>query len=110
MVTSTELTFDRRVAILSETGLLVLQQRYVHHLTRAVMQLERLERACGHVLAEAELQEEWCSELVPQRVQGGDPREARRPHRGRLDSGGTHEEFTLPAARRRRRRIKLEQS
>lgn len=73
MVASAELTFDRRVAILSETGLLVLQQRYVHHLTRAVMQLERLERACGHVLAEAELQEEWCSDLVPQRVQGGEP-------------------------------------
>jgi hypothetical protein len=36
------------------------------------MQLERLERACGHVLAEAELQEDWCSGLVPLRIQNGE--------------------------------------
>lgn len=73
MVESTELTFERRIAVLSETGVLLLQQRYVHSLTRAVMQLERLERACGHVLAEAELQEDWCSELVPGRIENGEP-------------------------------------
>lgn len=72
MVTSSELASQRRVATLTERGILVLQQRYVHYLTRAVMQLEQLEEVCGHVLAEAELLEDWNVELVARRVEFGE--------------------------------------
>lgn len=72
MVVSGELSPHRRVAILTDTGMLLLQQRYVHYLTRAAMQLEQLEGVCGHVLAEAELLEDWNIELVARRVESGE--------------------------------------
>ncbi|MDP9276119.1 MAG: hypothetical protein M3O99_11065 [Chloroflexota bacterium] len=76
MVPSTDLIPDRRLAMLTEKGLLLLQQRYVHYLTRAVMQLESLQAVCKHVLIEAELHEDWCADLTPPRVAGGEPLES----------------------------------
>lgn len=62
-VRSTELTVDRRVITLTDWGIYVLQQRLVHSLTRVVVELDAFEGACGHVLEEAALQEEWVDEL-----------------------------------------------
>lgn len=76
MVSSTDLVPGRRIAMLTEKGLLLLQQRYVHYLTRAVMQLASLQAVCEHVLIEAELHEDWCADLTPPRVASGECLEA----------------------------------
>ena len=73
MVPSADLGPDRRVATLTEKGLLVLQQRYIHYLTRAEMQLTSLQAVCQHVLIEAELHEDWCTDLTALRVDRGEP-------------------------------------
>lgn len=70
MVPSGELTPDRRRVCLSERGILLLLQRLVFSLCRADIPIEQFERAIAHVLAEAELLEEWNEKLVP--VRGGD--------------------------------------
>lgn len=54
-----ELGCNNRVAALSHEGILHLQQRLAHHLTRAIIDLPTLARASDAVLAEADLQEEW---------------------------------------------------
>lgn len=71
MVLSERLTPDRRVACLSETGVLLLQQRHVFADTRAVVKLSTLEEASHSVLAEAELLEDWNETLVHRRVDAG---------------------------------------
>ncbi len=58
-VPSGELALDRRVASLSELGVQLLQQRFVHHLTRVIVDLPTLYEHSSPVLTEAELQEEW---------------------------------------------------
>ena len=70
MVSSGELTPARRRLCLSERGILLLLQRLVFSLCRADIPIEQFERAIAHVLAEAELLEEWNERLVPAR--GGD--------------------------------------
>jgi len=70
MVPSGELTPERRRLCLSERGVLLLLQRLVFSLCRADIPIEQFERAVAHVLAEAELLEEWNERLVP--VRGGD--------------------------------------
>ena len=58
------LLHDRRVASLSHDGLALLQQRFVHHLTRVAVPKEQLLEQMVHVLDEVELQEEWARELL----------------------------------------------
>jgi hypothetical protein len=65
MVSSSELLHGRRVACLSERGILLLQQRFTFSDTRAVIGLDTLETAAAAVLAEAELLEEWNERLLP---------------------------------------------
>lgn len=62
--TREELQAAKRVATLSDYGVYVLQQRFVFCMTRVVVGLDRLEEVSGHVLAEAELEEEWVDELT----------------------------------------------
>lgn len=59
MVASRNLERSKRRAVLSEPGILLLQQRFVHSLTRTVVQIERFHEQEEHVLYEAELEEEW---------------------------------------------------
>ena len=72
MVLSERLTPENRVACLSESGILLLQQRRVFAETRAVIQVETLEEASHGVLTEAELLEDWNRALVPIRQRQGD--------------------------------------
>jgi len=53
------LGYQARIAALSHEGILHLQQRLAHHLTRAIIDLPTLARVSNPVLTEAELQEEW---------------------------------------------------
>ena len=54
-----DLAAAKRIAALSFEGILILQQRLAHHLTRAVIDLPTLARVSEAVFIEAELQEEW---------------------------------------------------
>jgi hypothetical protein len=59
-----DLAEAQRVACLSDYGIYLFQQRFVHSLTRVVVGIEQFEDATGHVLAEAELEEEWVERLA----------------------------------------------
>lgn len=57
---SAELAFSRRVAALTNPGILVLQQRLIVHSTRyAEVDLDTLRKVSAGVLAESELQSDW---------------------------------------------------
>lgn len=58
-VPSERLLRDKRLAVLSENGIAVLQQRYVHHLTRVVVEIQTLQDHIRPQLVEAELEEDW---------------------------------------------------
>jgi hypothetical protein len=75
MVPTAELSLDRRICCLTEGGLLLLQQRYVHHLTRVVVPRFRLKQVSGPMLTEVELQEDWNGNLVEARVERGEDRD-----------------------------------
>lgn len=75
MVDSRELQLGRRVACLSEVGVLLLQQRFIFSLTRARVGLDTLGAAVSGVLEEAELLEEWNERVVSARVEQGDDRD-----------------------------------
>jgi hypothetical protein len=64
MVPTAELSLDRRVAILSDHGILLFQQRQIFTDTRAALKLGTLQQASAAVLAEAELLEEWNERLA----------------------------------------------
>lgn len=63
-VPSGRLPTDKRIASLEDLGILLLQQRYIHHLTRYVVETLALHEACIHVLTEADLMEEWSEALL----------------------------------------------
>src|SRR4051812_2831930 len=75
LICTTRLDLNRPVAILSEDGILLFQQRFVFCLTRAKISLARLDEASRHVLDEAELLEDWNEALARTRVTGGEPLE-----------------------------------
>lgn len=59
-----DLTTERRIACLSHTGINQLQQRLVFHLTRVVVPMPTFQMAFANTYEEAELLEEWVTELV----------------------------------------------
>jgi hypothetical protein len=61
---SETLATEHRVAALCNRGIHLLHQRLVHSLSRVVVGLDVLEEHSGHVLLEAELEEEWVEELA----------------------------------------------
>jgi hypothetical protein len=71
MVPTAELLLDRRVATLSDQGILLFQQRQIFTDTRAALKIATLQLASAAVLAEAELLEEW-NERLAVSVEGAD--------------------------------------
>lgn len=63
-VPSGELSRERRCLALSDEGILLLQQRFVHSLTRVVVDLPTLREHEAHVFVEAELEEDWLEDLA----------------------------------------------
>lgn len=53
----------KRIAVMADTGVHLLQQRMAFHLSRVVIDLRELAEHSAPVLAEAELHEQWVSEL-----------------------------------------------
>ncbi len=70
-VDSALLAFEQRIASLSDQGILLLQQRYIHNHSRAAIPLELLYEASAHVLEELELHESWNIALARPAVEGG---------------------------------------
>lgn len=64
MVPQEALQSEDRMACLSELGILLLQQRLVHHLTRVIVRPETLREASIPILEEADLQEDWSATLA----------------------------------------------
>lgn len=52
-----------RVAVMSNLGIQLLQQRLAHHLTRVAIDSAELAEHCAPILAEAELHEDWLGAL-----------------------------------------------
>lgn len=73
-VPSALLPTDKRITSLEDRGILLLQQRYIHHLTRYVVETPALHESCIHVLTEADLMEEWSEALLTDRA-GADSEE-----------------------------------
>ncbi len=67
------LQLEHRIAMLSELGVLLLQQRFVHSLTRAEIPVIRLREASAAVFEELELQENWNLAFARPRVETGQP-------------------------------------
>lgn len=65
-VESETLLNGERVAVMSNQGIQLLQQRLAHHLTRVAIPIEELAEHCAPILAEAELHEDWVGELGPE--------------------------------------------
>jgi len=58
-----ELLSGERVAVMSDQGVQLLQQRLAHHLTRVAIPIVELAEHCAPILAEAELHEDWVRDL-----------------------------------------------
>jgi hypothetical protein len=59
------LVSGERIAVMSNLGIQLLQQRLAHHLTRVAIDTAELAEHCAPILAEAELHEDWLSALGP---------------------------------------------
>ena len=58
-VDTDELLQGERIAVMSDQGIQLLQQRLAHHLTRVAIPTAELAEHCAPILAEAELHEDW---------------------------------------------------
>lgn len=63
-VPSSSLRLDQRIAALSTSGVLLLQQRLVYFMTRLKVGLETLHEQVAPVLTELELQADWAEEAL----------------------------------------------
>jgi len=75
-VLSKDLDLTKRVACLDDRGVVLLQQRHAHHLTRYVVETQVLYEQSANVLAEAELLEAWLSAATDDTGEGYDERAA----------------------------------
>lgn len=58
-----DLQLGKRIGVMADTGIHLLQQRMAHHLTRVVIELAELAEHSAPILAEVDLHEEWISQL-----------------------------------------------
>jgi hypothetical protein len=96
MVQTVELDFRQRRAVLSDSGILLFQQRMIFADSRAAIRLKTLEQASAPILAEADLLEEWNERLVGS-AEGVDQSESVRREAEAFDAflGTTVGEMTL---------------
>jgi hypothetical protein len=70
-INAASLALENRVASLSDKGIVLLQQRYIHNHSRASIPLNLLYEVSAAVLEELELQESWNLALVKPAVEDG---------------------------------------
>lgn len=63
-LSSEVLSTDKRIACLEDLGITLLQQRYIHHLTRYIVETKTLYDSSANVMTEVELMEFWVESLV----------------------------------------------
>jgi len=69
-IDSKELALDKRVAVLSDYGQIVLLQRWIHQLSRVTVHKQELTEQLRPVQTEISLQERWCAAAVRFRAAG----------------------------------------
>jgi hypothetical protein len=109
-VGGTVLKRSERIACLTDRSIYILQQRFVHSLTRVVVGLDQLEKASGHVLAEAELEEEWIDALAD--LEDADTIDTEVARFAEFMDDGLRDQLEDPASRtdvRRQVRIEIDQ-
>lgn len=62
LVSSDELALEKRIAVLSQAGVNLLLQRWVHHNSRVVVPTATYQEMTSPSYEEADLVEEWCEE------------------------------------------------
>lgn len=62
-VSTEDLQSGKRIGVMADAGVHLLQQRMAHHLTRVVIELAELAEHSAPILAEVDLHEEWVTEL-----------------------------------------------
>ena len=87
-VRATNLNVSSRIACLSEYGMMVLQQRLVHHETRVVVELPVFREQSAPNTEEAALLEEWLVSLVQNPSDADEIADLTRRFNDYLDSGG----------------------
>ena len=70
-IRSSELDLAKRIASMAESGVLLLQQRFIANLARVAVKLATLDAASAAMLVEAELLEGWQESLAKRRMQTG---------------------------------------
>ena len=108
-VPSSSLDVAERLAYLSDYGVTVLQQRFVHHLSRVVVDLPVLHAQAAPNFEEAALLHEWLDLLVPDPTVADDVSNQTREFDELLSANGEglrqllHDAVTRADARRRLR-------
>lgn len=64
LVRSADLALDKRIACLSQTGVNLLLQRWVHHNSRVVVPTAMYQEVSSPAYEETDLVEEWCEERI----------------------------------------------
>lgn len=70
-VNSVDLRVSERIAALSDFGITVLLQRWIFQMSRVPVVLPELAELVGPLLAEAEIQEDWCAAALASAGSGG---------------------------------------
>lgn len=63
-IPSKVLSTDKRIACLKDLGITLLQQRYIHHLTRYPVERKALYDSSANVMTEVDLMEFWVENLI----------------------------------------------
>lgn len=64
-VRTSDVAYDRRIACLSDFGIMLMLQRLVFSHTREIVDINTLTQVVEHVLEEVRLLEEWNQEIIP---------------------------------------------
>lgn len=64
LASADDLTLDRRIACLSQTGVNLLLQRWVHHNSRVLVETSKYQDVSSSAYEEADLIEEWCEDRL----------------------------------------------
>lgn len=68
LVAAEDVDVDKRIACLTQAGVNLLLQRWVHHNSRVVVETDKYQAASSGPFAEADLVEDWCEERISESV------------------------------------------
>jgi hypothetical protein len=95
-ISSNLLLLERRIAALSETGVLLLQQRHICSATRLYVDLSALHDLNRHITTEMELQRDWVEAASGSSADAAKHVEAIRGFQDWLDQDGRRDKLLAP--------------